>query len=244
MKHLRHLFLLALIALFSSCMTPCSPSVLKGQYVLMPETNYEYYFIPESSSAEVISYNPEEKEIVIPETVAYDGKTYNVEAMWGYYYGSVTSITVPNSIRIMSETTFSNCPSLNSITIPKNIAILKGFRFCKNLRNIHYLSGIDSLMTIDKYAFKQSKFPVCVIPDNVISIGYAAFSICKNLHTITIPTSVKKIEKFAFYRCLSLATIYYLGTKEQWEQVEKEDDWCKGTKKIIVKCVDSEFVIQ
>ena len=76
-----------------------------------------------------------------------------------------------------------------------------------------------------------------MIPDSVTSIGEGAFWGCSSLTGITIPDSVTEIEGWAFSGCDSLKTIEYTGTEEQWENVEKGEDWkpkdtqviCTGT---------------
>ena len=44
------------------------------------------------------------------------------------------------------------------------------------------------------------------------TIGNSAFGWCEKLTTITIPTSVKNIEDYAFYKCPLLTTITFLST--------------------------------
>lgn len=46
-----------------------------------------------------------------------------------------------------------------------------------------------------------------VIPNNVTSIGYQAFLICRNLVSIVIPNSVTSIRDWAFYGCSRLKTV-------------------------------------
>ena len=120
--------------------------------------------------------------------------------------------------------------------------VLKIFQGCSNLTDIQYVNGIDTLTTIDKYTFGGAKFPVCVIPNNVVSIGYGAFNKSKNLHTITIPVSVKSMDAYAFYSCKSLSTIIYEGTVEQWQQIVKHKKWSKGIGSFVVECVDKELI--
>lgn len=51
-------------------------------------------------------------------------------------------------------------------------------------------------------------------------IGDSAFERCNNLASIYIPRSVTSIDDDAFYDCKGLETVYYEGTKEEWENIE------------------------
>ena len=63
------------------------------------------------------------------------------------------------------------------------------------------------------------------IPNGVTSIGSSAFSGCTGLASITIPDSVTSIGDMAFAFCTSLAHIYYKGTEEQWNAINKGINW-------------------
>ncbi|MCR4809753.1 MAG: leucine-rich repeat domain-containing protein [Prevotella sp.] len=45
------------------------------------------------------------------------------------------------------------------------------------------------------------------IPNSVKSIGYAAFSGCKNLTSITLGNNLQKINEYAFWNCSSLTDV-------------------------------------
>ena len=66
-------------------------------------------------------------DVVIPETVTYNGITYSVTSV-GYrcfsYCSSLTSITIPNSVTSFGDGCFSGCSSLTAITIPNSVKSL------------------------------------------------------------------------------------------------------------------------
>ena len=68
--------------------------------------------------------------------------------------------------------------------------------------NGYRVTGIGSL------AFKSCKNMTSVsIPSSVTSIGYGAFQYCTGLTTVTIPNSVTSIGGYAFYRCSELTNV-------------------------------------
>ena len=238
-------FLVVLVCLFSSCLPQCISYKLRRSVHI---DGLSYYLIPETNHAELVGHMRDYKDtcsVDLPETVMYNNKEYKVVKVEGYAFcgHNITSITIPNSVTSIGDTAFRYCTALQAITISKDINILKAFRHCPMLTNIQYTDGIDSLTRIDKYTFLVAQFPVCVIPDNVVSIGYGAFTKSKNLHTITIPVSVKSIDAYVFYSCTSLSTIIYEGTVEQWLQITKDEKWNKGTNTIVVKCLDGDLIV-
>ncbi|MEI0529049.1 leucine-rich repeat domain-containing protein [Brachyspira intermedia] len=133
---------------------------------------------------------------------------------------SIVKITFPNTITEIGEYSIY-CPELTEITLPSNLITIgnRGLIGCYNLKS---LKLPNSLKTIGELALKECGFASIEIPDSVTSIGKSAFGDCENLvsvklpnnletipnsmfescgslNTITIPASVKTIEKFAFY---------------------------------------------
>ena len=134
---------------------------------------------------------------------------------WFFYeFDNLTSIKLPYSITSIGQSAFYNCNNLASITIP------------------------DSVRSIGAYAFSDcSNFTSITIPNSVTRIGSGTFQNCSNLTSLTIPDGVASIGDWAFYNCTKLKTIYFKGTEDQWNQVEKAKNWKSGTRavKIIFK---------
>ena len=82
-----------------------------------------------------------------------------------------------------------------------------------------------------------------MIPDDgsITSIGSFAFDGCKGLTSITIPGSVISINRFAFGYCNELITITFKGNKEQWNAIQKGDDWDYDTGAYVIHCTDGDI---
>ena len=71
-------------------------------------------------------------DVVIPETVTYNGITYSVTSLGDDCFAgcsSLTSITIPNSVTSLGRSCFSGCSRLTSITIPNSVTRLGGSCF-------------------------------------------------------------------------------------------------------------------
>ena len=120
--------------------------------------------------------------VVIPESVEYNGSTYSVTSIGeGAFSGcsGLTSVTIPNSVTSIGGSAFQSCSGLTSVTIPSSVTSIGQSAFS-------YCSGLTSV----------------TIPNSVTSIGNSAFSRCSGLTSVTIPNSVTSIGQSAFSDCI------------------------------------------
>ena len=80
-----------------------------------------------------------------------------------------------------------------------------------------------------------------VIPDSVASIGFSVFQECSGLTSIVIPNSVTSIENSAFVGCSSLNDITFIGTKAEWQAIERGDMWNNETGEYTIHCTDGDI---
>ena len=75
--------------------------------------------------------------------------------------------------------------------------------------------------TMTRFALQNHEYvKKIILSNNITEIRSWAFVNCPNLEAITIPNTVNNIEWAAFDKCKSLKTVYYHGTKEQWEKIK------------------------
>ena len=147
--------------------------------------------------------------VVIPESVVYEGNTYNVTSIGDHAFyecRGLTSVTIPNSVTSIGEHAFSRCGGLTSVTIPNNVTSIDNFAFS-------YCSGLTSVTIPDNVtSIGVSAFANCsglasiTISNNLTSISSSAFESC-GLYSVTIPNSVKYIGSKAFYSCGRLTSV-------------------------------------
>ena len=143
---------------------------------------------------------------------------------------SLQSIEIPAGVTSIGSYAFEDCSSLTSIEIPAGVTSIGRFAFndCSNLTGVSFAAG-SQLTSIGSYAFyKCSNLTSIEIPAGVTSIGDGAFYGCSSLTSIEIPAGVTSIGRSAFEYCRNLETIYYNGTEEQWNSIEKGTYWNLG----------------
>lgn len=86
----------------------------------------------------------------------------------------------------IGEHAFSQCNSITSVTIPESVKLIGGYAFyqCENLT---YISIGQKVETIEVSAFEDcNKLPTVTIPESVTSIGTCAFGSCDSLYNISV----------------------------------------------------------
>lgn len=122
------------------------------------------------------------KEIVLPDSVDYNGKKYPVTEM---------------AIRA-----FSQRSNLEKIKLPKSIISIgdQCFYYCTSLKSV---TLSDSLTTIGRSAFLNcSALDSLTLPNSLTRIGDEAFSGCKGLRAVILPESITWIGKYTFMHCI------------------------------------------
>jgi hypothetical protein len=148
------------------------------------------------------------KEISLPQNVT----TLQPEAITNCK--SLQKVYIGQSVSNLSNRNFSNCDNIDTILVDENNETYKSVDNCI-LRTEDYAivygnknSKIPSISTkICDYAFIGSFFDELIIPSNIRTIGYAAFSNCPNLKKVIIEEGIEEIDN-AFINCGSLEEIY------------------------------------
>lgn len=147
-------------------------------------------------------------DIVVPETVKYDGKTYTVVAVGEQaFYGctELTSVKLPDTVQEIGNQAFAESGKLTSVNLPEGITSLTGaFSGCNSLAEITLPNSLTELGN-NSFGFCKSLTSVH-IPDGVTQIGNSALGWCTNLKEVNIPESVTSIGHYAF-ACTAITSI-------------------------------------
>ena len=173
-------------------------------------------------------FNGYEGDIIVPETVVFEEKTYRVTSIGEKAFArsySLKSVTIPDSVTSIGDRAFEDCKNLESITIPNYFTRIRRYDFggCESLPLVvsveKEIGGINYILYFNRTAeviYKKGYKGDINIPETVIfkdlayrvmSIGERAFDSCNKLTSITIPDSVTSIGDLAFSCCSSLTSV-------------------------------------
>ena len=140
---------------------------------------------------------------------------------------SLQSITIPNSVKEISEYAFKYCSNLTNITLPEGLRTIDNYAFdgCYALTNITLPEG---LTTIGVSAFCNcNALTNITLPEGLTTIGNYAFSLCSGLTNITLPESLTYIGENAFANCSSLPVENFIRYAD-WYAFEVTERDLKG----------------
>ena len=81
-----------------------------------------------------------------------------------------------------------------------------------------------------------------IIPDRVYSIPDHCFDYCRKLELVSLPADLNSL--YGFHDCISLQTIIFRGTVEQWNKLKKSESMFKEALAETVICSDGEVPIK
>lgn len=194
------------------------------------------------------------KEIIVPDTIT----TIGYQAMSS---SGITSLYLPDSVTYANQYCFYNCRSLSKVRLSDNLVATAPnmFQQCVLLSDVYIGKNTTHL---NRQTFQNCAISAIELPDALIYIGPVVFGGCVNLQSlytnkvqtidnnafegctglqsVTIGSSLQTINANAFYLCSGLITINYEGTIEQWNAVDKVDNWHNGVHATEVHCTDGD----
>ncbi|UKK70451.1 leucine-rich repeat protein [Prevotella communis] len=164
------------------------------------------------------------------EKIIIDSGVTSIGSYAFYKMKTVTSLSIPETLKKIEYNAFEGCSGLSSLTISNNNINIGNLAFygCIGLNSLNFFnskivignstfegcSGLANLsisnctISIGTRAFTGCKSLTSMeLPSGVSSIGESAFLGCSGLYSIVIPNSVTNIGKSAFAHCSNLTKI-------------------------------------
>ena len=153
-----------------------------------------YFYIDTANSLKIVGCG---------EMETYDFDMY--PSPFGYM--DVKTVFIDEGVEKVSDFAFFDCGELTDIQVDENnqaYTAEDGVLFTKDMKTLCvYPAGRPNA------SFE--------IPDGTETVGAGAFYGAGNLKQLTLPLSVRDVLENAFENCGALDTVYYGGTKEEWE---------------------------
>ncbi len=154
-----------------------------------------------------------------------------------YYCSEITEIVVPDSVTKIGNDAFYGCSALEKAVIgsgiktaldstneafaeTENVTGLRIFGYCSALKDLTIPVLNETLGSICFYNTCNSAIETIKFTGEEAEIPENCCYYFRKLKTVTIPTTVKTVDKAAFYYCDGLETVYYDGTDEDWAAID------------------------
>lgn len=174
-----------------------------------------YQQFPGESYDDIYSLNPAYSnligDLVIPDSVTYNGTTYCVRDIGDSafsYCSNLTSVTLPNSILFIGLYAFAHCSSL-TLTVPSSCIYIEEYAFFGVL-HIEYDGTATGAPWGAQYMNSKEGDFIYSNTDKDTLVRYVGSS-----RNVTIPSTVKVILDRAFYRNSTLTEITIPSQVEQ-----------------------------
>ena len=149
------------------------------------------------------------ENVILPSTLKYIGAAALA------FCDSLTQISLPDELETIDTYqvgtdyagAFMFSQNLSSITIPKNIQIIKEgtFQNCTNLETLIFAEG-SKCTKIGENAFDFCAMENVVLPEGMTTLDEWAFLYCNNLISLTIPSTMTTIDSTSL-RCYRLSEV-------------------------------------
>jgi hypothetical protein len=175
-------------------------------------------------------------DVVIPETVEYEGQTYAVSRIVykGFYdCQNITSVDIPSNVAVIESYAFTGCNKMTAVTLREGLAELRDHAFWNGpILNSIYIPSTVTKMDYAAFAACNIKNvhisdvrKYCEIAFDTSSTGHNFNEGCTlyvNNEAVTklvIPEGTQRIGHFAFSFCTNIkeveipSTVTYIGTE-------------------------------
>ena len=138
----------------------------------------------------------------------------NLETIEGYaFYGcaNLEQMELPATLKTIGEEAFYNCSKFTELTIPEGVTTIGSYAYyCSTStgyaydNNGNYAYDDNGNRIRLNYASQLKKV---TLPSTLTSLGYAAFSNCRNLQEVNFAEGLKELQSETFENCKALKSI-------------------------------------
>ncbi len=189
--------MLALITLM------CHAEIFEAEGLWFETTSDETVtlIVKPSGGGMFITKNVYQGDIVVPETITCQDRTYTVTAIKDDAFTEspdLTSVTIPATVLSMGDSPFLACPKLSTVTVADGnpaFIVVDGMLFNHD---------VTTLLTCPATTVGE-----VTVPDQVTTVNRGAFYDCTKVTAIDLPSTVSDIGSVTFFHCDRLADIVF-----------------------------------
>lgn len=175
----------------------------------------QWVLVDSTQTATLHRYGKKGDTAIIPETVEYDGNTYQVLAIGSaensrvFYYtnDNIKHVSLPKSLRIVGNYAFNYCSKLEEINLPETVDSIgySAFSNCSTLKSITIPSKVKVLGEYSLY--NCSGLEEINLSEGLTTILKNALAGNSKLRQLTIPSTVTYMGDYALSSDNSLYTL-------------------------------------
>ena len=153
-----------------------------------------------------------------------------------------TSYSVPASVKTIRKPAFSGNRNLETVSLPEGVETIEHWAFLgSKLKYINIPESVtyigvqayscpnladpivvpENVKTIYGYAFANVKSKSITIYGQITTLYTKLFNNCTELEYVVLPATLTTMGEDVFLGCTVLKDIYFMGTKEQWDEIDK-----------------------
>ncbi len=186
-----------------------------------------YSFVDNNINYQITSQNPytvaitgnsisTSTDLVIPDSVMYNGVYYTVTTIWaGVFYQctGLTAVTIPESVTTIGDEAFEGCTGLTSVTwnaincSTNSDYYYRPFYGCTNISSFVFGNQVQKIP--DYLCYELTQISSITIPNTVTYIGTSAFKGCNAFNSLIVPENVDTIGSDAFEGCNNLSLVIW-----------------------------------
>ncbi len=169
--------------------------------------------------------------------VTVTGENHQLTTIGDYAFngcGALVTFDPPETLTTLGDYAFADCTSLVNIQIGDNLTEIGRGAFM----NTGYVNNTehwqDDMLYLGLHLIKVRQTlqddgtytnMSVTVRAGTLSIAAAAFADCKTMTHVTLPASIKIVDKDAFLNCESIQQVEFEGDVRQWFEIDFENDY-------------------